>query len=153
MQFAGARQRPSDWPEHDDQCVRAILFSAGPPGRQQAPQSGISLTRAISRFTRQRGAIAHSTGPPRASPCAEFARRLFVFFEVVNGPCPANLLDETYAKNYAAYTVEFAAQGAHRLILSTHTLQLEIVLVCHRVIRPVCNIRSTASSLPVQAPQ
>lgn len=60
MQFARARQRPSDWPEHDDQCVRAILFSAGPPGRRQAPQSGVPLTRTISRFTWQRGAPCYS---------------------------------------------------------------------------------------------
>ncbi|RKE39099.1 hypothetical protein B0G76_5492 [Paraburkholderia sp. BL23I1N1] len=38
-------------------------------------------------------------------------RRLFVFVEVMSGPCPAMLSDETYAKTYATYAVKFAAQG------------------------------------------
>lgn len=43
--------------------------------------------------------------------------------------------------------------ATRRLILSTRALQLEVVLVCHRIVRPICNVRSAAAILSVEARQ
>ncbi len=46
---------------------------------------------------------------------------------------------------------EFAVEGAaRRLILSTRALQLEVVLVCLSIVRPVCDVRCTAPVISVE---